>query len=194
MKKFLSLYASLGLACLLGAAAARAQSTSSAAPTGIQAECIKSLDEAEKKLVALAEATPQEKYSWRPMEGVRSTGEVFAHVAAGNYGISTLLGVKIPEGISPREISKISEKGQVVEALHKSFAHARQAILSTTDLDKQVKIFGGRDGTAREVMLLLATHAHEHLGQSIAYARMNGIAPPWTAEREQEQKPPAKKP
>jgi len=195
MKKFFSGIVSLVILTGWGAAAARAQTAPAAAPSGIQADVVKSLDDAEKKLVALAEATPQEKYSWRPMEGVRSTGEVFMHVAAGNYGLPTMLGMKVPEGINPREMSKVTDKAQVMDALRESFVHARQTILSITDLERPVKIFGERDGTTREVMLIMVTHAHEHLGQSIAYARMNGIVPPWSAEREaQQQAQPAKKP
>lgn len=167
-----------------GTGVARAQMT--AAPAGIQGEVTRSIDDVEKKLVALAEATPQEKYSWKPAEGVRTTGEVFMHVAQANYGISTLLGAKVPEGVNVRELPKISEKAQVIDALQKSFAHARQAVSSTTDLESKVKLMGGREGTAREVLLILATHAHEHLGQSIAYARMNGIVPPWTMEHDHE--------
>ena len=42
----------------------------------------------------------------------------------------------------------------------------------------------GPDANYGDVVYILVTHAHEHLGQSIAYARVNGIVPPWTAEAE----------
>src|ERR1700687_2199804 len=179
MKKYAMGMVSLLMLSGLGGGIARAQMASAAA--GIQGECIASLDEAEKKLVALAEATPQEKYSWKPGEGVRSMGEVFTHVAVSNFRIATLLGAKIPGGVNVDEMSKATDKAQIVDAMKKSFAQARQAMNSVTDLDHKVKL-GGREATAGFVVLLLATHAHEHLGQSIAYARMNGIVPPWTAE------------
>src|ERR1700687_5671444 len=95
MKKYAIGIVSLLLLSGFGGGIARAQRA--AAPGGMQADCIASVEEAEKKLVALAEAAPQEKYSWKPGEGVRSMGEVFTHVAVSNYRISTLLGAKIPE-------------------------------------------------------------------------------------------------
>ncbi len=188
MKTFLSGLVSFVLLAGLGAVAARAQSAPAAAPSGIQGDVVKSLDAAEKELVALAEATPQEKYTWRPMEGVRSTSEVFMHVARGNYSYAMFLGVPKPKEIETLDFDKVTEKAQVVDMLKKSFAQMRQAVINTTDLDKKVKFFGGREITAGALILQSATHAHEHLGQSIAYARTNHIVPPWTAEREEQQK------
>jgi uncharacterized damage-inducible protein DinB len=97
----------------------------------------------------------------------------------------------------------VTEKSKVIDELKKSFAHVRAGIAATSDadLDKPVKFFGS-DSTVRGVLLTAANHEHEHLGQSIAYARVNGIVPPWTAEQqkrlkeEMEKKPadaPAKK-
>jgi uncharacterized damage-inducible protein DinB len=150
---------------------------------GVRADILRQIEDAEKKLLALAEAMPAEKYGWRPGEGVRSVGEVFAHTAAANYFLPTLVGVKMPEGVNPREFEKSGgDKAKTSETLKASFEHARKAVqsLADADLDTAVKIFG-QDGTYRAALLLLATHAHEHLGQSIAYARMNGVTPPWSA-------------
>ena len=187
MKKIMSGIVSLMLLGGLGATTARAQSAP-AAPSGIQGDVIKSLDAAEKELVALAEVTPQEKYSWRPMEGVRSTSEVFMHIARGNYSYAMFLGIPKPKEVETLDFDKVTDKAQVVDMLKKSFAQMRQAVASTPDLDKQVKFFGGREITVGALILQSATHAHEHLGQSIAYARTNHIVPPWTAEREEQQK------
>jgi uncharacterized damage-inducible protein DinB len=196
MKKLMNGIACLLLAGGIFAATARAQSAPAPAASGIQADVIKSLDAAEKELVQLAEATPQEKYSWRPMEGVRSTSEVFMHIAGGNFGYAMFLGTPMPEGVNPREFDKITDKAQVVDILKKSFAQIKLAVTNAGDLSKTVKVFGGREMTVDALILQAATHAHEHLGQSIAYARVNGIVPPWTAEREEQQKKaqPAKKP
>ncbi len=141
-----------------------------------------SVDDAETKLTALADAMPAEKYSWRPGEKVRSVGEVFMHVAGGNYYLTGLLGAKAPEGINPRELDKdANDKAKVKATMKASFDHVRTflAAMPDADLAKAMKIFG-RDGTASELVLGLATHNHEHLGQSIAYARMNGVVPPWS--------------
>jgi len=156
-----------------------------AKPAGsVRADIVKSIDDAQKKLLALAEAIPADKYAWRPAPGVRSTGEVFAHVSAANYFLPTLWGGKIPAGIDPRGFEKEGgDKAKTVATLKASFDSVRQVIdsLPAGDLDKPAKIFD-HEGTVRELLLIVATHAHEHLGQSIAYARMNGVTPPWSAQ------------
>jgi uncharacterized damage-inducible protein DinB len=152
-------------------------STSSAFKTDL----IKDIEAAEKELVSLAEAIPAEKYSWRPGEGVRSISEVYMHVAGGNYYVPNFAGVTPPPGISDLE-KTITEKEKVIDALKKSFVHLHQAVENTpdSDFDKKVKFFGGEEATIRYVFLVAASHCHEHLGQSIAYARTNGIVPPWS--------------
>lgn len=160
-------------------------STAVKPPTsGIRAELLADLDTLEKKLVSLAEAMPEEKYTWRPAEGVRSVSEVYMHIAGANFFFPRLVGVEPPAGAT-RGLEKITEKTKVVETLKRSLHHVRQAIVNTpdADLDKPVKMFG-RDTTVRAVLIALITHMHEHLGQSIAYARMNGVVPPWTAARQ----------
>jgi len=170
------------LALLLLAAAAQAQP---APPTaGYRAELLRQVDDVGKKLVDLAEAMPAEKYAWRPAEGVRSVGEVYVHVAQANFGIPRIWGgAATTGGIDPKALSgQAGDKAKVTAALKQSLASARQAVLAVpdADLDRKVHVFD-HDGTVREVMTLLGNHMHEHLGQSIAYARMNGVVPPWTA-------------
>jgi len=160
------------------------------APASFKAEAIHNLQEVEKKLVALAERFPQDKYGWRPGEGVRSSSEVFMHIAAGNYGYSKLIGTPPPEGTTGAVLAKITDKAKVVETLKASFAHIESAIQNAPEMDKPVKLFG-HDATVREVILQAVTHCHEHLGQLIAYSRVNGIVPPWTEEAQAHQ--PAKK-
>ena len=174
--------------------AAPAPPSATAPPTsGFRAEFLGQLAELEKKVVSLAEAMPQEKYTWRPAEGVRSAGEVFGHMARGNYGFPTFVGVQPPAGIDPRGLEKITDKAKLMEALKQSFEHVRQAALKIpdADLDKPTKMFGHQT-TVRDVFFTMATHMHEHLGQVIAYARMNGVVPPWTAARQTQQQEKAK--
>jgi uncharacterized damage-inducible protein DinB len=160
-----------------------ATTTAPAAPavSGLRADVIWQLKDVEKKLVALAEAMPQEKYGWRPGEGVRSVSEVYMHVAGGNYFLPSFLGAKMPEGFSRDMEKTVTEKAKVVDALKRSFDHARKAVEATpdSDLDKKVKFFG-QEPSERMMMIVLVSHGHEHLGQSIAYARTNGVAPPWS--------------
>ena len=179
-----------------------AQTTSQTATpqvTGFRADVLREIDTTGARLVQLAEATPADKFSWRPMEGVRSVSEVYMHVAAANYGILSGLGLQPPAGVNPRNLESITDKARVVEILRQSFAQARATVAnSSDDMERSVQLFG-RPATARNALFLFVNHMHEHLGQSIAYARMNRIVPPWTAEREerrrqQQTQPPARRP
>jgi uncharacterized damage-inducible protein DinB len=163
----------------------------SAAPTsGPPAEFIQEMAYYEQRFTRLAEAVPAEKYSWRPAEGVRSIGEVYAHIVAANYGLSRALGTQPPAGFDPKAITAAAnDKPKIVQALKDSFAHFRQAIvaLSDADADKPQKMFG-QQTTQRGSFIMITGHTGEHLGQSIAYARANGVIPPWTEEAQQQQK------
>jgi uncharacterized damage-inducible protein DinB len=171
------------LATALGAQAPPA-ATPKAPVTGFRAEFLHQLEDVQKKIQGLAAAIPAEKYAWRPAPGVRSVGEVYMHIAGANFGLPKMLwGFPPPEGVDPRGLEKLGDnKAKVTEALQTSFVHLRHAVESTpdADLDKTVQIFG-QPGTVRAAMFLVANHLHEHLGQSIAYARSNGVVPPWSA-------------
>ncbi|HEX6051968.1 MAG TPA: DinB family protein [Gemmatimonadaceae bacterium] len=150
---------------------------------GWRAEFLNSLGGGEKKYVALAEAMPWEKYSWRPGEGVRSVCEVFMHIAGANYLFATPLGAQTPANVDPRSMQTCpANRDQVVSTLKASFAHLRNAVNATPDAqaDENVEIFGMKM-TKRGLLLFSAEHMGEHLGQSIAYARVNNVVPPWSA-------------
>ena len=139
------------------------------------------LKDVESKVVGLAETMPEEKYTWRPGEGVRSISEVYMHIAGANYLFPSFIGVKPPGNISQSMEKTVTAKADVVKMVKESFAHARQAVMnmSDADLDKPTKFFG-RETTYQGVLFIMANHMHEHLGQSIAYARTNGVVPPWS--------------
>jgi uncharacterized damage-inducible protein DinB len=189
MKRTASILAPAAL--FLAASAAMAQ----APVKGFRAEFLAQQDGVEKEILALAEATPATFFAWRPAEGVRSVSEVYMHIAGGNYLFLGFVGVKAPAGITPSMEKDVTEKAAVIEALKKSFAHLRAGVASIADadLEKPMKVFG-HDTTVRGVLFTAANHEHEHLGQSIAYARMNGIVPPWTAERQAKAAKPAEMP
>ena len=128
-----------------------------------------------------AEATPADKFTWRPAPGVRSTGEVFMHVVNANYHLPTFWGAKASSAATGDFEKQAGDKAKTVAALKDSFEYAQSAMAAVpdSDLGRAIKIFG-RDATVGDAMLGLAAHAHEHLGQSIAYARVNGIVPPWS--------------
>ena len=155
------------------------------AVTGARGEFLAEVGYYEQRYTRLAEAIPAEKYSWRPGEGVRSIGEVYAHIAAANYGIARAFGTPLPAGIDPKTINAAAgDKAKTVQTLKDSFAHFRSAILAIkdADLNNPLKMFG-QDTTVRGAFVLVTGHFGEHLGQSIAYARQNNIVPPWTEER-----------
>lgn len=134
---------------------------------------------AARQLTALAEATPAEKFSWRPAEGVRSISEVYVHTALGNFGLlAGAAGPKPPADVRGDAESKVTEKAAVITLLKRSFAAVREAY-PKLDRAKKVK-FLGQESNAENVLLRLLVHNHEHMGQSIAYARMVGVKPPWS--------------
>lgn len=150
-------------------------------PAGVRGEILAQFDDAADKLVQLAEAIPQDKFTWRPGAGVRSVSEVFLHVAGSNHYMLTAVGVpSAAQGENDLERST-TDKAQVIAKLKESNASVRAAIraMPDADLEKATKLFG-MDMTYRGVCLMVQSHVHEHLGQMIAYARTNGIVPPWS--------------
>ena len=139
----------------------------------------------EGRLVSLAEAIPEDKYNWTPSEGVRSVGEVYLHAGGANYFLLSFLGMKMPEGFSPDYEKSVTKKSDIIKMLKDSYESARNFIstMKEEDLDKEVELPFGKF-TQRGVLFIALNHGHEHLGQSIAYARSNGIVPPWSQGQE----------
>ena len=154
------------------------------APTGFMTEFEGQFDGSARKLVSLAEAMPASAYDWSPGEGVASVARVFMHIARYNYmyphenmGRET----PVPPAEYRRWEDEVSDKDRVVEILAASMEYVWTVAeaMDTSSLDRQTELYG-RDVGEWAVMLQLVTHMNEHLGQSIAYARMNGIVPPWS--------------
>jgi hypothetical protein len=137
------------------------------------------------KFVGLAEAFPQDKYTWRPMEGVRSVSEVLMLAAMEGYSfIPQSFGAKIADLGSKEEVAKLrtlSDKAQVLDHLNKGFAHAKGQLeaLDPGTLTGRRRVMG-QDRSAAQVAMVVGGDLHEHLGQLIAYARTNRIVPPWS--------------
>ena len=157
--------------------------------TGYRSEVLAEVTIQEDKFTRLAEAIPADKYTWRPAPEVRSFAEVFLHVSAANYNLYKLVGTPPPTGLDLKGLEKsTTDKAKVVAILKNSFAHAKKAItaMPDADLDKSLDWFGGKN-TQRGILLFIVRHAAEHLGQSIAYARVVGIVPPWTEDMQKKQ-------
>ncbi len=177
-------------AVLLGCAVAAPLSAQNSSTAPLVVDLMKDIDGAATKFIALAKAMPPAKMSWRPDASARSTGEVFLHVASDNYLLPSGFGNAIPAstGIKGDDFKTLTtyEKRaltgeQIVADLEQSFAHLKASMAKTTsdDLMKPVTMFGMKS-TAQGMWILTATHLHEHLGQLIAYARSNGVTPPWS--------------
>lgn len=169
------------------ALAARAQAPNAEAATAIRKEYLKDLDSLQSKFLQLAAAFPADKYSWRPGPGVRSVGEVFMHIASEYYywGVVAYGGQRSPVIARGQEaltkFEQNSSKDSVAKYLKDGLAFAKQTItaIPIEKLTGTQSLFG-QQTTIIETTIVMTDDLHEHLGQLIAYARMNGIKPPWT--------------
>jgi len=131
----------------------------------------------------LAAAIPADKYSWAPQPGVRSVAEVCTHIISANYFFASKLGGKIPDGVKMETLEKdLKTKEAIATELKRSYETAIAAVKNTKDAALPTKVefpFPG-DFTGMSTIFILVGHSNEHLGQLIAYSRMNAIAPPWS--------------
>ena len=135
-----------------------------------------------RQLIALAEATPLDKFAWRPAPGVRSTSEVYMHIALANFYLLSVTGPPMPPDIKSNDMEKtVTSKADVIAFLRRSLDAVKtaRAQLKPGDLQRKVKIMN-KDATVDGMYLRIIVHDNEHMGQLIAYARMNGIVPPWS--------------
>jgi uncharacterized damage-inducible protein DinB len=154
-----------------------------AMPAGFRQEFLGQFNTSMSKFVALAEAMPAEKYAWSPGPGVMSVAKVYAHVAHYNYRYpARSMGVALPAAVGLDTLEAVATKPQVLALLRQSGEFVRAAVneMSESQLAAQTRLYG-RDVQRWAVLFQLLAHMNEHLGQSIAYARMNGVVPPWSS-------------
>jgi hypothetical protein len=148
----------------------------------MKAQSLLDLERVQKKFVDLANTLPADKLTWRPSADSRSFAEVFLHVAGERYGILGLMGVTPPAGFDGKTFEKsTTDRSQIVAELNKSWEFTQKAIngMSNADFAKLLPKLGPQ-ANAGDVIYILVTDAHEHLGQVVAYARANSVVPPWT--------------
>lgn len=149
----------------------------------LQKEAAGTIGFASGKIIQLSEVVPEDKLSWAPQEGVRSFKDVFTHVVSANYFFASKLGAKIPDGVNMQTIEQdLKTKAQITAALKQSYNLLTTAVQNTKDDVLAAKVeypFPG-EFTNMSSVLIGVSHTNEHLGQLIAYARMNGIKPPWS--------------
>ena len=182
-----ALMATLAIITVIAVGPAMAQSSASA----MRAQYVADFETMETKFKELAEAMDADSYSWGPMEGVRTVSEVFMLIVAENYFVPAAWGAAPPDGITPtfalfEELAKVTDKGDVLAALETSATYLLEAIgnLSDEQMQETIRLFG-QEGVLQASLLLVVGDMHEHLGQAIAYARMNEVVPPWTARQGQ---------
>lgn len=155
------------------------------AAAALKAAFLADLEVMRGKYVGLAEAFPPDKYSYKPMDGVRSTAEVLMLAAMEGYTfIPNSFGGK-PAELGTREqmqaLRTLSDKPKVIEHLNLGFAHAKAQLeaIDPATLTGRRQVMG-RQMSALETALAVGGDLHEHLGQLIAYARANRVVPPWS--------------
>lgn len=198
MKKIIAVFTLMLLmsSMAMAQAAAQAPAATAATPTGFRKEFLGNYDTLFKKVIDLATKMPEDKYDWRPAEGVRSIGEVYLHIGIANYGLSRPFGAQMPTDIDLRKLEKSKPgKAKTIEFLNRSNGYVRGLIeaMPDADLQKMVNLFGKQVST-QEALVFLGMHHSEHLGQSIAYARSAGVVPPWSEEGPAPAKPAAAAP
>ncbi|HKD58913.1 MAG TPA: DinB family protein [Terracidiphilus sp.] len=133
------------------------------------------------QLIALAEATPADKFAWRPAPGVRSTSEVYMHIVTANFWLLSVTGPKMPADLKENAEKTVTSKAEVIAWLKRSLEAVKQAHLAADpkDMTRKVMVLG-HDATVDGMYLRIIVHANEHMGQLVAYARMTGVVPPWS--------------
>lgn len=182
MGMILALLASNGNTLMAQAQPAQAAGDTTAPSYDMKAQALLDLQGVNKKCVDLAEVIPTDKLTWRPSADSRSFAEVFLHVAGERYGILSMMGANPPAGFKAKEFEKsTTDKDRIVEDLNQSWDFTDKAINGMTNADfAKLMPKLGPQANEGDVIYILVADAHEHLGQLVAYARQNGIVPPWT--------------
>jgi uncharacterized damage-inducible protein DinB len=173
----LSLLTLLAFLSLAGAPTLRAQTNLDGVWQGYDGEW----QHTASQLVALAEATPADKFAWRPAPGVRSTSEVYLHIVMANFYLLSVTGPKMPDDLKEDAEKTVTSKEDVIRWLKRSLDAVKQAHLKETPQHLALKVhIEDRDSTVDWMYLRIIIHANEHMGQLVAYARMTGVVPPWS--------------
>ena len=136
---------------------------------------------ASSQLIALAEATPEKGFAWRPAPGVRSTSEVYMHIVMANFYLLSETGPKMPADLKDDAEKTVTSKADVIRWLKRSLDAVKEAHLKETPQHLALKVrIEDRDSTVDWMYLRIIVHANEHMGQLVAYARMTGVVPPWS--------------
>ncbi len=189
--KWQTVAAQVGMALLLGVPTVPTFAQDRSEEFSLREQFMQDLETMESKFVELADTMDADMYGWRPMDSVRTVSEVYMLIAAETYVMPSAWGAEPPEGMTEvsfamfPELAKTVDKAEVLDHLRKAFAYCKQTVeaISDADMDRKIRFFGA-ERSLGEAFYIMASDMHEHLGQAIAYARMNHVVPPWTARQQ----------
>ncbi len=151
-----------------------------------QDQTVADIEQMGDKFLSLAEAFPEEIWDWTPMEGVRSVRDVMVlivvegHVFPGLWGADPPTGAAAGFGPETARGAAMS-KAEVIAEMERAFDYMIESCRSMTSAELMADAsWFGQETNATGVIGRAVGDMHEHLGQSIAYARMNQIVPPWS--------------
>lgn len=147
-----------------------------------KAEFLRHYNTSARKFLALAEAMPADRYTWQPDDDAMSVADVYMHIVRYNYNHPhTYLNAALPDGVDLDAMQGVTGKREVLDHLNASVAYVKEVAgkLDEEALRTPTRLYG-RETEGWGVLFQLITHMNEHLGQSIAYARMSGVTPPWS--------------
>ncbi len=172
----------MALSTLVVATTTSVAGQAQSAPTDYRDEFLDHFQRSTSKLVQLSNAMPADLYTWSPGEGVMTVARVYAHIARYNYMyLEEQLGITAPPGVDWSNLESLTDKATVVQALEASIDYVKQATTHMSeDALTETTMLYGRRVAGWAVLFQLLAHMNEHTGQSIAYARMNGVVPPWS--------------
>ena len=147
----------------------------------------KSFDATRNQITLMAEAIPDDKYDYKPTPDVRNFREILQHLVSENYSfIGTASGEK---GKDPKEINALKTKAEIIGALKESYEWGTKILAGWNDQKAlETVTFRNQQVPRFAVVIAHAKDNHEHYGNLVTYARLNGIVPPRTAARQQQQR------
>lgn len=142
---------------------------------------INSWNDVGRKLIAMAEDFPEDKYDFKPNPAERSFAESLLHVSGSNYYfINPLMGRK-PPAEEDMKRDKYKTKAEIVAFVKKSFADGAAALQAKGDkgmTDLVVDPFGNQQVRVYDFAYGFIEHCGEHYGQLVVYYRVAGMVPP----------------
>jgi uncharacterized damage-inducible protein DinB len=159
-------------------AIAAAMGRPAAQPANLNAELLKDWTDQKTMMMKIADAMPEDKFSYKSTPAQRDYGQQILHIAGGNVAYLRFLGSKAP---APAINRTATAKAEILKALADSFDYGTALIKEQTDQSMmetvQTNQFLGPSSRARVIYFLLG-HTWDIYGQMAVYLRLNGLVPP----------------